>query len=155
MSHIATANLVEDIAAFLAKTVLFSVLPAPVLPTIASAATRIALAKGETLFDAGSAGDAVYVVRSGLMQIVSGAAFGGRALAEAARGEHLGEMAVLTGEPRAAGAIAVVESVLYALPGELVRSLFQTHPILWARLSLGLMRNLQTQGRYTALGDRT
>ena len=34
-------------------------------------------------------------------------------------------MAVLTGEPRAAGAVAVVESVLYALPGELVRSLFQ------------------------------
>jgi NTE family protein len=146
---------VEDVAAFLAKTVLFSVLPSTVLPTIARAATRVALAKGETLFDAGSAGDAVFVVRSGLMQIVSGAAFGGRPLAEAARGEHLGEMAVLTGEPRAAGAVAVVESVLYALPGELVRELFQAHPILWARLSLGLMRNLQTQGRCTALGDRT
>lgn len=145
----------EDVAAFLAKTVLFSVLPPPVLPAIARAATRMALAKGETLFDAGSAGDAVFVVRSGLMQIVSGAAFGGRPLAEAARGEHLGEMAVLTGEPRAAGAVAVVESVLYALPGELVRALFQAHPILWARLSLGLMRNLQTQGRCTALGDRT
>lgn len=145
----------EDVAAFLAKTVLFSVLPPPVLPTVARAATRIALAKGETLFEAGSAGDAVFVVRSGLMQIVSGAAFGGRPLAEAARGEHLGEMAVLTGEPRAAGAVAVVESVLYALPGELVRELFQAHPILWARLSLGLMRNLQTQGRCTALGDRT
>ena len=145
----------EDVAAFLAKTVLFSVLPPPVLPTLARRATRVALAKGETLFEAGSAGDAVYVVRSGLMQIVSGAAFGGRALAEAARGEHLGEMAVLTGEPRAAGAVAVVESVLYALPGDLVRELFQAHPILWARLSLGLMRNLQTQGRCTALGDRT
>lgn len=145
----------EDVSAFLAKTVLFAVLPPPVLPTIARAATRVALAKGEALFEAGSAGDAVYVVRSGLMQIVSGAAFGGRPLAEAARGDHLGEMAVLTGEPRAAGAVAVVESVLYALPGELVRELFQAHPILWARLSLGLMRNLQTQGRCTALGDRT
>src|SRR5690606_23666804 len=145
----------EDVAAFLAKTVLFSVLPPPALPAIARAATRVALAKGETLFEAGSAGDAVYLVRSGLVQIVSGAAFGGRPLAEAARGDHVGEMAVLTGEPRAAGAVAVVETVLYALPGELVRSLFATHPILWARLSLGLMRNLQTQGRCTALGDRT
>lgn len=145
----------EDIAAFLAKTGLFSVLPPPVLPAIARAATRVALAKGETLFAAGSAGDAVYVVRSGLMQIVSDATLGGRTLAEAARGDHIGELAVLTGEPRAAGAVAVVESVLYALPGDLVRELFQAHPTLWARLSLGLMRNLQTQGRCTALGDRT
>src|SRR5690606_23976925 len=112
----------EDVAAFLAKTVLFSVLPPPALPAIARAATRVALAKGETLFEAGSAGDAVYLVRSGLVQIVSGAAFGGRPLAEAARGDHVGEMAVLTGEPRAAGAVAVVETVLYALPGTLLRA---------------------------------
>jgi NTE family protein len=64
-------------------------------------------------------------------------------------------MAVLTGEPRAASAVAVVETVLYALPGDLVRELFAAHPALWARLSLGLMRNLQTQGRPRARGVRT
>ena len=145
----------EDVAAFLAKTVLFSVLPPAALPAIARAATRVAVTKGETLFEAGSAGDAIFVVRSGLIQIVSAAALGNQPLAEAARGEHLGEMAVLTGEPRAASAVAVVESVLYALPGALVRELFRAHPELWARLSLGLMRNLQTQGRCTARGLRT
>jgi NTE family protein len=148
----------EDIAAFLAKTVLFSVLPPAALPQIARAATRVALAKGEALFEAGTPGDAVYVVRSGLLQITTAASLdgqGGQALGEVARGEHVGEMAVLTGEPRAASAVAVVESVLYALPGALVRELFQTHPILWARLSLGLMRNLQTQWRRGARGVRT
>jgi NTE family protein len=145
----------EDIAAFLAKTVLFSVLPPATLPAVARAATRLTLAKGEALFAAGTAGDAVFLVRSGLLQIVSASALGGRPLGEAARGDHLGEMAVLTGEPRAAGVVAVVESVLYALPGELVRTLFQAHPILWARLSLGLMRNLQNQGRCSARGVRT
>ena len=145
----------EDIAAFLAKTVLFSVLPPAALPAIACAVTRVSLAKGEALFAAGTPGDAVFIVRSGLLQIVGASSLGGQPLGEAARGEHLGEMAVLTGEPRAAGAIAVVESVLYALPGELVRSLFQAHPILWARLSLGLMRNLQNQGRCGARGVRT
>src|SRR5262249_43539550 len=74
---------------------------------------------------------------------------------EAARGDHVGEMAVLTGEPRAASAVAVVESVLYALPGELLRELFAEHPILWARLSVVLMRNLQTQGRSRVRGVRT
>jgi NTE family protein len=146
---------VENIAAFLAKTVLFSVVPPVTLPAIAKAATRVTIAKGETLFEAGSAGDAIFLVRSGLLQIVSAVALGGEPLGEAARGEHLGEMAVLTGEPRAASVVAVVESVLYALPGDLVRALFQEYPILWARLSLGLMRNLQTQGRSRARGVRT
>lgn len=145
----------EDIVGFLAKTVLFSVLPADVLPAIVRAATRVELTKGEALFEAGSAGDAVFVVRSGLLQVVGGAAVGSPALAEVARGEHVGEMAVLTGEPRAASVVAVVESVLYALPGDFVRELFQAHPILWARLSLGLMRNLQTQWRVGARGVRT
>jgi NTE family protein len=145
----------DDVAAFLAKTVLFAVLPPAVVQSIAATATRVALAKGEVLFAAGTAGDAVYVVRSGLLQIVSGASVEGRVLGEAARGDHVGEMAVLTGEPRAASAVAVVESVLYALPGDLVRGLFAEHPILWARLSLGLMRNLQTQGRPRARGVRT
>ena len=141
----------DDVAAFLAKTVLFAVLPPLVLQSVAAATTRVALAKGEPLFAAGTPGDAAYVVRSGLLQIVSGA----HVLGEAGRGDHLGEMAVLTGEPRAASAVAVVESVLYALPGDLVRDLFAEQPILWARLSLGLMRNLQTQGRPRARGVRT
>ncbi len=145
----------DDIVAFLRKTVLFSVLPVAVLPAIAAAATRVTLTKGETLFEAGTSGDAVFLVRSGLLQIVSAPALGGHALGEAARGEHLGEMAVLTGEPRAATVVAVVESVLYAIPGERVRTLFHEHPILWARLSLGLMRNLQAQGRPAARGVRT
>jgi CRP-like cAMP-binding protein len=145
----------EDISAFLAKTVLFSVLPHAALPAIAQVATRVALAKGEALFTAGTAGDAVYLVRSGLLQVVSSPELGSHPLGEVARGEHVGEMAVLTGEPRAAGAIAVVESVLYALPGDLVRTLFQAHPQLWARLSLGLMRNLQNQWRSGARGVRT
>ncbi len=145
----------EDIAAFLAKTVLFSVLPSDALPAIARGTTRVTVAKGEVLFEAGTAGDAVFVVRSGLLQVVGAAALGGPPLGEVARGEHVGEMAVLTGEPRAASVVAVVESVLYALPGDFVRGLFQEHPILWARLSLGLMRNLQTQWRVGARGVRT
>jgi len=72
----------EDIAAFLAKTVLFAVLPPAVLPQVARAATRVALAKGEALFEAGTPGDAVYVVRSGLLQIMSAATLGGTTMRE-------------------------------------------------------------------------
>ena len=145
----------EEIVAFLPKTVLFSVLPADALVAIARAATRVTLTKGESLFEAGTPGDAVFLVRSGLLQVVGAPARGSPVLGEVARGEHVGEMAVLTGEPRAASAVAVVESVLYALPGGVVRALVAEHPILWARLSLGLMRNLQTQWRVGARGVRT
>jgi CRP-like cAMP-binding protein len=75
------------------------VLPPAALPSIARAATRVTLAKGEALFEAGTPGDAVYLVRSGLLQIMSAATLGGQSLGEVARGEHVGEMAVLTGEP--------------------------------------------------------
>ena len=75
----------EDLPAFLAKTVLFSVLPPATLPAIARAATCVTLAKGEVLFEAGTAGDAVFFVRSGLLQIVSASALDGQPLGEAAR----------------------------------------------------------------------
>jgi len=75
----------EDLPAFLAKTVLFSVLPPATLPAIARAAARVTLAKGEVLFEAGTAGDAVFLVRSGLLQIVSASALDGQPLGEAAR----------------------------------------------------------------------
>mgnify|MGYP003693732759 CR=1 FL=1 len=119
----------EDISAFLAKTVLFSVLPPAALPAIAQVATRVALAKGEALFTAGTAGDAVYLVRSGLLQVVSSP----DARESSARRGRPRRARRRDGGPdgraaRGAAAIAVVESVLYALPGDLVRTLFQAHP---------------------------
>jgi NTE family protein len=144
----------DEVEDFLAKTLLFSPLPAQARADVAAAVQVVELDKGEVLFEPGAAGDTAFVVRSGLVQVVEAIA-GGRVLAEAARGEHLGEMAALTGEPRAAGAVAAVDSVLYAIPGALLRGLFQQHPGLHARLSLALMRNLQRRMRECPAGVQT
>jgi CRP-like cAMP-binding protein len=138
----------EDISAFLAKTVLFSVLPHAALPAIAQVATRVALAKGEALFTAGTAGDAVYLVRSGLLQV--GRARPSSGVIRSARSPAASTSArwrSWTGEPRAAGAIAVVESRCCACaPRRPRRTLFQAHPQLWARLSLGLCEICRISG---------
>jgi NTE family protein len=141
--------------AFLAKTLLFSVLPPDALRSLAASLTRVELAKGDVLFEAGARGDDAFLINVGLIQIVDDSGPAARILSELGRGDHLGEMAVLTGEPRAAGAVAAVESVLYVIPGDTLRQLLDTHPLLYARLSLGLMRHLQAGRRPEPVGVRT
>jgi zinc transporter ZupT len=64
---------------------------------------------GEILFRAGDAGDALYIVARGKVDVLSGAAgeprdghAGGEKLAELGEGQAFGEMALLSGEPRTA-----------------------------------------------------
>jgi NTE family protein len=145
----------EDLEAFLAATLLFAELPAAARAALAREVTRVALAKGDILFEAGTPGDAAFVVRSGLVHVRESTAVGARLLDEVARAGHVGEMAALTGEPRAAAAVAAMESILYQIPGATLRALFREHPTLHTRLSLGLMRNLQRRAAAERLGART
>jgi CRP-like cAMP-binding protein len=64
---------------------------------------------GEILFHAGDAGDALYIVARGKVDVLSGAAadnhnghVAGEKLAELGEGQAFGEMALLSGEPRTA-----------------------------------------------------
>src|SRR5271156_6688076 len=64
---------------------------------------------GEILFRAGDAGDALYIVARGKVDVLSGAAgeprngqVAGEKLAELGEGQAFGEMALLSGEPRTA-----------------------------------------------------
>ncbi len=94
------------------KTVsIFADTPDNILSDIGHLTKEVYLAKGETLFYKGEVGTSMYVVVSGKVKIHDGeqtiAQLGERAL--------LGEMAVLSSEPRTASVTAIEETVLLSL----------------------------------------
>jgi signal transduction histidine kinase len=89
----------------------------------------------QVIFKEGDAGDGMYVVRSGGVQI---SALLGQAerkpLARLEPGDYFGEMAVVDNEPRSASAIAEGDTSVFYLPRELVFKLLERSPNLAVRL---------------------
>jgi lysophospholipid hydrolase len=76
----------------------------------------ITLAGGEVLYREGDTGDSMYLVVSGRLRAVASSALP----REAGRGECVGELAPLSGEPREATVVALRDSDLVRLPRELI-----------------------------------
>jgi type II secretory ATPase GspE/PulE/Tfp pilus assembly ATPase PilB-like protein len=88
------------------------------------------VADGETFLRAGEPGDAMYIVVSGVVRVHLPEA-GTGTLVELARihkGEVIGEMALLGGEPRSADATAIGPVELVEVKGEIFRRLVQAKP---------------------------
>jgi predicted acylesterase/phospholipase RssA/CRP-like cAMP-binding protein len=112
-------------------TGLFDAADPAVLAEFEENAEWIALAGGEILFRRGDPGDAAYVVISGRLRILDGA----RAVNEVGAGETLGEMALLSGEPRSATVLAVRDSLLAKLPTDAFNRLVHRHPSVLRRIA--------------------
>ncbi|MFC3802983.1 SLC13 family permease [Cohnella sp. GCM10012308] len=112
---------------------------------------RRTLRADETLFRAGDPGDGMYVVLRGQIALYVETEEGARrALTVLHEGDMLGEMALLTGEPRSATAVAAAETELFELGEETFRQLIEEHAVLSAyfiRLLSG--RLTQTNARLT------
>ena len=87
---------VTEQAALLREVPLFASLPESRLQELAALARPVALPAGAVLFERGAPGDALYVIRHGRLEVL----VDGEVVREAGRGEVLGELALLTGEPR-------------------------------------------------------
>lgn len=86
------------------------------------------LNKGEILFREGDPSDAMYVIKSGRIAITKAKGSGEIILAEKAGGEMLGEMAFFDNKPRSAGAKALLEAEVIALPFASLHAQFKTFP---------------------------
>ncbi|HSD42105.1 MAG TPA: patatin-like phospholipase family protein [Burkholderiales bacterium] len=118
---------------------LFDAADPAVLAEIEANAQWLSLGGGETLFRRGEPGDAAYIVISGRLRIVDGA----RALNEVGAGETLGEMALLSGEPRSATVFAVRDSLLARLPADAFNRLVHRHPSVLRRITGHLVERLR------------
>lgn len=95
------------------------------------------LTGGETLMHEGDPADGVYFVISGRLRASVTTAEGGpRSIGEIARGETVGEMGVLTGEPRTATVVAVRDTVLAHATREAFDALLLRDP----QLTVGMAR---------------
>ena len=86
------------------------------------------LNKGDILFKEGDASDAIYVIKSGRVAITKAKGAGEIILAEKKTGEMLGEMAFFDNKPRSAGAKALQETEIIALPFTALYAQFKTFP---------------------------
>jgi len=102
---------VDEQAALLREVPLFASLPDARLRELAALARPVSLPAGVVLFERGDPGDALYVIRHGRLEVV----VDGAVVREAGHGEVLGELALLTGEPRNATVRARRDSELYAV----------------------------------------
>lgn len=91
----------------------------------------VRLSSGNVLFRQGDQEDALYFVVGGrLRAIVSDNSGNERAVGDIRRGETLGEMALLTGEPRSARVIAVRDSLLVRLSRESYEKVIRVYPLV-------------------------
>lgn len=116
----------------------------------------VRLKSGETLFREGDPADAAFGVVNGRLRIVSG---GGtesgdadrpeRVLNEVARGETVGEMALLSEDSRSATAYAIRDTDLVRFPRDLFDRLVRDHPQVMTQIARLVARRLKARSGST------
>jgi CRP-like cAMP-binding protein len=120
-----------DVAAALAATDLFGGLSAAVLDALAAAAVPRRFDKGALLFGEGDPGAALLVVTSGAVSVFRTSPSGERAVLAVLRPpEVFGELALLDGAPRSAGAEAIAPTTVLAMRREAFVRLLSSQPAL-------------------------
>lgn len=123
--------LLDDIRT-LKKVPLFSALQADYLLEVAETADVREVGAGTRLFQAGDEGDSLYVVCEGTVSVL----VGGKPVASLGAGECLGELALLDGETRSAGAQVEQAARLMQIRGQRFTNLLYSEPSI-ARALLG------------------
>ena len=114
---------------FLASLPLFQALPESERQRLIAAVEPVELRAGEVLFRQGDPGDALYIVRSGTLQVALTLPSGEQQVLDTlGEGEVVGEMAVLYRRPRAATAQGLTDCSLLRLSAAAIGALFAASP---------------------------
>jgi CRP-like cAMP-binding protein len=134
-------------AAVLKRNYLFRGLAETTLHRIASLAARKTFDKNEVIFSQGDEGNALYGVASGRVRISATGAGGQEVfLSIMEPGDTFGEIAVMDGLPRTAGARALEETILVLIRRTDFLSLLEREPLL----AIHLLKLLCTRLRWTS-----
>lgn len=101
------------------------------------------LEQGEVLFNEGEKGDVMYLIREGKIKITKGKDEDEKVLAVLKEGDFFGEMAIIDGSPRSAGAIAASTVSLLVIDKETFKSKIKENPLIEYVLET-LSRRLRT-----------
>jgi len=135
----------SELAAWLGRTLLFDGLDPHELARLAGIARETVLQPGDALFEQGDESDGLYLIISGLVRIYLTADDSREATINLLEdGEVIGEMALLDGLPRSAGAAALTETKLIFIPREPFMALLESSPKLSRQIILTLCERLRS-----------
>lgn len=140
-----------DLTPFLTHVPLFSGLDAGALALLARVSRLAAIPEGYLIFNQDDPGDAAYVVRQGAVSIVLSTADGRElVINEMGPGDCFGELALLTGAPRSAGAVARADSQVVVIPRAEFLMALEAEPRLMRQmietLALRLLSSARREG---------
>ena len=134
----------EELHQLLAKVELFSELSPDELATVAGVATTRSVAKDTVIFHGGDVADAVYVIGSGKVKIVTTSTDGKEfILTVLGAGQVFGEMALVEEGPRSASVVTMTAVELLAIKREDFHHLLNTSPGISRSLLAILSRRLR------------
>ena len=143
---------IETILNFLTPLKIFQNLECAVIQAVASEVIKKSLPEGETLFTQGDLGDAFYILTSGKVRVsVYSAGSVGTFVNDLKIGEGIGEISLLTGQPRTATVTAIENSELLCLTKSDFDRLAQEHPSLLTGLASQLLSRFQQDQTRVAL----
>jgi len=120
----------------------FSSLPDTELRAISEQLRRERYLKGQVIFSEGQEGDALYLIESGQVQVVTGPLAEEKILAYLGPGNFFGELALLLDEPRSATVRVVIDVEVWVLRKDDLQDLLEDHPIIALQMSRELSRRL-------------
>ncbi len=108
-------------------------------------------APGTVLFTEGQAGDYMYVIQSGEVEIRRTVGETERVIAVLAVGEFLGEMAILNNRPRSATAVVRTPARLVVIEGKTFEAMLRARPEIALRIIKGLAGRLESANQQVEL----
>ena len=135
-----------DKLALLQRHPLFGVLGTELLKRLAACATTRGVKRGATIFDKGDPGTTLFAVHSGTVKIGAPSPDGREAVLNLMReGEIFGEIALLDGRPRTAGAVAMTDCELMVIERRDFVALVHEYPEVALKLIEVLCARLRLQ----------
>lgn len=133
-----------DLLALLASTDVFQHLDVELLREFEHLLKRIFLPGGDTLTRRGDPGDSVYILVNGRLRVfVQDEEGREKAVGEVARGQVVGEMALLTDAPRSATVRAIRDSELVRISREVASEFVRKHPEAMTQVTRQIVARLE------------
>ena len=120
----------------------FGELPDTELQAISEQLHRERYLKGQVIFSEGEEGDALYLIESGQVQVVTGPSSDEKILAYLGPGNFFGELALLLDEPRSATVRVVIDVEVWVLRKHDLEAMLEDHAIIALQMSRELSRRL-------------
>ncbi len=140
-------NRIEEL---LGRIELFSGLEPAVLSKLAAHGEVVHVPGGEILMREGDASDALFVVASGRLQAFVDGGGGETLVGEIGRGEVIGEMGILAGEPRSATVRTLRDSILVRIPSDAFLRFLREEPNELLEITQLLIKRLRRSIRSDA-----